>query len=253
MFGAVVLVATCVVGTVASADIAEPLGAADDGAPLMRRVAAAYTRDVAGVVAVRSHSDLRIAAPLFGRHIVDDDWYVYRDGTLAASSHKVDPRQPPLHDPYRERYLDEYTYRHVRCPTCAAGTAAIAYESDVHDVAHAHGTFVVDDATAHIVRGSETPYSLPWPTKSGELEAVWADSPTGWFPVKIVGAFVGRIGPFVGRAQYAQDITTIDRYASVATATAELMRVTGRAPASAIEAESDPAAPVRAAPPTSAP
>ena len=232
---ALVLVATCGLGAGASADITAPLDTTDDAAPLMRRVAAAYTRDVAGVVAVRSHSDLRIAAPLFGRHIVDDDWYVYRDGTLAATSHKTDPRQPPLHDPYRERYLDEYTFRHVRCATCAPGTAAIAYESDAHDVAHAHGTFVVDDETAHIVSGSETPYALPWPTKSGELDAEWAESAKGWFPVKIVGAFVGRIGPFVGRAQYAQEITTIDRYANVETASAELTRLTGRASASAIE------------------
>lgn len=214
-----------------ASEIVTPVAAANDGTELMERVAAAYTLDVAGVLAVRSHSDLTIKAPIFGRHIVDDNWYVFENGNLTASSHKTDPRQPPLHDPYRSSYLSEYTYQLAPCATCAPGTSAIAYESKTRDVAHAHGTFIVNTTTAHIISGSETPYKLPWPTKSGELNAVWADSGDGWFPVKVDGAFVGNIGPFVGRAFYAQANTTIERYRSVSAATASLVASTGLAAA----------------------
>ena len=101
--------AVALVAFVAAAPLAS--GASDDPATaLMRRVAAAYSTAVAGVVAVRSHSDLTITAPVFRRHIVDNGWYVFSDGVLTATSHKSDPRQPPLHDPYRERYLGEYTF-----------------------------------------------------------------------------------------------------------------------------------------------
>lgn len=218
-----------------ASEIDSPLATRDDGAARMQRVAAAYDLDVAGVLAVRSHSDLTIKAPIFGRHIVDDNWYVFENGTLAASSHKTDPRQPPLHDPYRSSYLSEYTYRIERCATCSPGTSAIAYESKTRDVAHAHGTFIVNDASAHIMSGSETPYKLPWPTKSGELDALWSESPNGWFPVKVDGAFVGNIGPFVGRAFYEQSNTTIERYGSVSEATASLVRATGLAAAPGTE------------------
>ena len=194
---------------------------------LMRRVAATYSHDVTGVVAVRSHSELTIAAPVFRRHIVDDGWFVFADGVLAATSHKSDPRQPPLHDPYRERYLGEYTFHSVACTTCAPGSSAIAYESEAHDVAHAHGTLVVDEATARITSSSETPYKLPWPTKSGSLDARWGDAKGGWFPLEIDGAFVGNIGPFVGHARYAQVLSAYDRYPTVATAVATLTNQTG--------------------------
>jgi hypothetical protein len=193
----------------------------------MRRVAATYSKDVAGVVAVRSHSELTIAAPVFRRHIVDDGWFVFADGVLVATSRKVDPRQPPLHDPYRERYLAEYTFRVVACAACAPGTTEIAYDSAAHDAAHAHGTLVVDDVTARIASSSETPYKLPWPTKSGSLDAHWGDAPAGWFPLHIDGAFVGNIGPFVGHARYAQALSAYDRYSSVATAVAALANRTG--------------------------
>lgn len=215
----------------ASSTIVAPISTPVDGNALMQRVATAYARNVSGVVAVRSHGDLTIRAPLFGRHIVEDDWYVFENGDLVASSRKADPRQPPLHDPYRANYLSEYTYRVAPCPTCAPGTSAIAYESEQRDVAHAHGTFVIDTVTAHIISGSETPYRLPWPTKSGELDAVWAETPGGWFPVRVEGAFVGKVGPFVGRATFAQANGTIERYPSIAAATEALVRATGLAAA----------------------
>ncbi len=204
--------------------VGTPDGAA---AALMRRVAATYSHDVAGVVAVRSHSELTIVAPVFRRRIVDDAWYVFADGVLAATSHKNDPRQPPLHDPYRERYLAEYAFHAVACATCAPGTTAIAYDSSARDVAHAHGTLVVDEATARITNSSETPYKLPWPTKSGSLDARWGEVSDGWFPLQIDGAFVGNIGPFVGHARYAQVLGAYDRYPSVATAVAVLAKQTG--------------------------
>ncbi len=217
-------------GAYASETVA-PMVTGDDGTALMERVAVAYALDVAGVLAVRSHSDLTIKAPIFGRHITDDNWYVFENGNLTASSHRSDPRQPPLRDPYRATYLPEYTYQLTPCTTCAPGTSAIAYESKFRDVAHAHGTFIVNTATAHIISGSETPYKLPWPTKSGELNSVWANSSGGWFPVKVDGAFVGNIGPFVGRAFYAQSNTTIERFRSVSAATASLIASTGLAAA----------------------
>jgi hypothetical protein len=227
-FALVALVAAAPLPSGASDAREVPAGAASEtAAALMQRVAEAYSNEVAGVVAVRSHSELTIAAPVFRRHIVDDGWFVFADGALAATSHKSDPRQPPLHDPYRERYLAEYTYRVVACATCAPGTTAIAYDSPARDVAHAHGTLVVDEATARIVSSSETPYKLPWPTKSGSLDARWGEAGGGWFPLQIDGAFVGNIGPFVGRARYAQALSAYDRYSSVATAVTALANRTG--------------------------
>jgi hypothetical protein len=202
-----------------------------DAAALMRRVAAHYAADVAGVLAVRSHSQLIIKAPFFGRRIASDAWYVFVNGVVAASSATPDPRRPPLRDPYVARYLDDYAFRFAPCPACAPGTRAVAYESAARDVEHAHGTFVVDVARASIQSGSETPYKLPWPTKSGELDAVWDAAPAGWFPVRVSGEFVGNVGPFVGHASYTQTNSAFERYGSVADAVRALERLTGLAAA----------------------
>jgi hypothetical protein len=213
-------------GGSSSANAAADVSYGGDATRLMRDVAAAYAASTEGVIGVRSHSELTIAAPVFRRHIVDDAWFVFRDGTLVASSKKPDPRQPPLHDPYKQRYLDEYAFQTAPCPACAPDTVAIAYESKSHDVAHAYGTLVIDRETSRIVSATETPYRLPWPTKRGVLAASWGGAAGAWFPLTIDGSFVGSIGPFVGHATYAQALSDYDRSPTVDAAVAALVQQT---------------------------
>jgi|GEM_PF-1846712 len=215
---------------------AEPPGPggvpAGDAGALMGRVAAVYARATRGTIGVRSSSVLTIEAPLFHKRIARDSWFVFADGVLVRSDTPLDPRRPPLHDPYDPRYVGEYRFTFAPCPACAPGAVAVTYDARAHDRAHASGTLTVDEATARIVRDTERPYALPWPTREGALEATWGGDETGWFPLTIAGDFVGRIGPFTGRAHYAQ---TLSHYARFADAEAAVAALDGRAgaPASA--------------------
>ncbi|MBD5604574.1 MAG: hypothetical protein IAI48_05725 [Candidatus Eremiobacteraeota bacterium] len=194
----------------------------DDAQDLVRRVATRYAQSARGVIGVRSQSLLVVEAPLFKRRIANDGWFVFVDGVLEKSKDAPDPRQPPLRDPYRTEYLGEYVYAFTSCRDCRPGTEAVAFSSPIRDVRHASGTLVIDTATALIVAQTETPYKLPWPTKSGDLVATWGTTDGGWFPKSITGSFVGKIGPFVGHARYAQTLSPYRRFEDVATATAAL-------------------------------
>ncbi len=187
----------------------------EDVVALVAHVARTYAEATRGVLAVRSTSDLRIDAPVFRKRIHDDSWFVFRDGTLAESSKPEDPRRPQLHEPYREIYLAEYHFAYAPCVACANETVAIAFDSPLHDTAHAHGILTVDVASGRIVASSETPYRLPWPTTGGSLDATWGEVAGGWFPIAITGEFVGRIGPFVGHAHYRQALSSYERYATL--------------------------------------
>jgi hypothetical protein len=194
--------------------------AADDGTPanasqLMQRVAATYAESTRGVVGVHSTSLLRIDAPIVGRKIANDGWFVFVDGVLAKSSQTRDPRQPPLRDPFRAAYLADYTFTYAPCPDCASGDVAVAFTSRFRDVEHASGRIVVDPVTARIVSETEKPYKLPWPTQDGALVATWGSAGGGWYPLAISGTFIGRIGPFVGHAYYTQSLTAYERFANV--------------------------------------
>lgn len=209
----------------AAADVASVVpdgGDRTDVTALMRRVALAYADATRGTIGVRSTSLLTIEAPLFHRRIADDGWFVFADGSLARSSTPPDPRRPQLHDPYDARYLAEYRFRFVGCAGCRAGDVAVAYESPSRDAAHATGTLVIESATAHVVHDTERPYKLPWPTRDGALEATWGAAADGWFPQTIAGDFVGRIGPFVGHARYAQTLSAYARFPNVDDAASSL-------------------------------
>jgi hypothetical protein len=186
-----------------------------DAATLIANVARTFADSTRGVVGVRSTSDLRIVAPIFRKNIHDDAWFIFRNGMLAQSSKAPDPRQPPLHDPYREAYLGEYRYALTPCISCTPNEVAIRFESTAHDVAHAYGSLIVDRRTDRIISSTETPYKLPWPTRSGSLDATWGFVAGTWLPIGIRGTFVGRVGPFVGHAEYRQELLDYGRYATV--------------------------------------
>jgi hypothetical protein len=188
---------------------------ADDAAKLIANVARTYADSTRGVLAVRSTSDLQIIAPVFRKNIHADAWFVFRDGTFAQGSEPPDPRQPPVHEPYREAYLGEYTYALTPCRSCKPDEVAIHFEGIAHDVAHAFGQLVVNRTSGRIVASSETPYKLPWPTRSGSLDATWGDVEGTWLPIGVRGAFVGRIGPFIGHAEYRQALSEYRRYDTV--------------------------------------
>ncbi len=213
------LAVTPVTAQPVSSQTALPDGTSHDAAAtLIANVARAFDDSTRGVLGVRSTSELRIVAPVFRRVIHDDAWFVFADGTLAQSSKAPDPRQPPIHDPYREAYLGEYRYALAPCRACAPNEVAIRFDGIAHDVAHAYGSLVVDRTTDRIVASTETPYKLPWPTRSGSLDATWGYAAGAWLPIGIRGRFVGRIGPFVGHAEYRQDLSYFGRYVSVADA-----------------------------------
>jgi hypothetical protein len=181
-----------------------------DAAALIARVASTYAYATRGVLGARSISSLTIAAPVFRKTIRDDTWFVFADGNLVQSGKPPDPRQPPLHDPYRAEYLGEYRYAVAACAACTKDDVDIAFESPSHDVAHARGDLIVDRATGRIISSRETPYKLPWPTKDGYLDATWGSVAGRWLPVAISGTFEGRIGPFIGHASYSQTLTFAD-------------------------------------------
>jgi len=208
--------------------IADAPATSTDATELMHRVASAYAQTAHGVVGVRSQSLLTIKAPVFHRRIANEGWFVFVDGTLAMSSESRDPRQPPLRDPYRAEYARDYAFAYAPCPSCSPGTAAVAFSSPLHDVEHASGQLVIDLDTALIVSQTEKPYKLPWPTQDGQLVATWGRVGGGWFPETIAGAFVGRIGPFVGHATYAQSLSSYNYYPNVETAAVALRQ--GAAP-----------------------
>ncbi len=190
----------------------------DDAASLIANVAHTYADSTRGVLAVRSTSDLEIIAPVFRKNIHDEAWFVFRDGTFVQGSEPPDPRQPLVHEPYREAYLGEYRYALAACRSCTPNESAIHFEGIGHDMAHAFGLLVVDRTTGRIVASSETPYKLPWPTRGGSLDATWGDVAGTWLPIGVRGRFVGRIGPFIGHAVYRQDLSDYRRYATVADA-----------------------------------
>ncbi len=210
------LASVLVSGSVAADEVAIDVDA------LVARMAQTYATETRGVLGVCSSSELRIEAPVFHKTIAEDTWFVFRDGALAESGKPQDPRRPPLHEPYRAEYLAEYRYTLVPCATCTRDTVAIAFASDARDTQHARGSLVVDRASARIIESDETPYKLPWPTSDGSLTASWGAVDGGWFPLAIAGAFVGRIGPFVGHARYRQRLTDYARYASLDDATRAL-------------------------------
>jgi hypothetical protein len=187
----------------------------DEAATLIANVARTYADSTRGVFAVRSTSDLQIIAPVFRKNIHADAWFVFRDGTFAQGSEAPDPRQPQVHEPYREAYLGEYIYALAPCRSCTSSEVAIRFEAREHDVTHAFGQLVVDRTSGRIVTSSETPYKLPWPTRSGTLDATWGDVADTWLPIGVHGTFVGRIGPFVGHADYRQALSAYERYATV--------------------------------------
>ncbi len=191
------------------------VSSADEASKLIEIVARTYADATHGVLAVRSTSDLEIIAPVFRKNIHADAWFVFRDGNFAQGSEPPDPRQPPLHEPYRDAYLGEYTYSLAPCRSCSPNEVAIHFTGIAHDVAHAFGSLVVDRTTGRIVSSSETPYKLPWPTRSGSLDATWGDVAGTWLPTGVRGSFIGRIGPFVGHAEYRQGLSGYRRYDTV--------------------------------------
>jgi len=219
--------AACLIGFAASS---LPAGADDaesstDATQLMQRVANTYAESTRGILGVRSQSLLVIKAPVFGRKIRNDGWFVFENGTLSKSNQTRDPRQPPLRDPFRKEYLSDYSFSFAACTDCAPGAVAVAFSSRFKDVEHASGTIVVDPATALIITETEKPYKLPWPTQDGALVATWGSAGGGWFPKTISGSFVGRIGPFVGHAYYAQTLTAYSRFPDVDDAAKSLASV----------------------------
>jgi hypothetical protein len=197
---------------------------------LILRVASTYADATRGILGAHSVSDLTIAAPVFRKTIHDDTWFVFDDGKLVRSAKAPDPRQPPLHDPYRSEYLGEYRYAFAPCAACNANDVEIAFASPQHDTAHARGDLIVERDTGRIVSSDETPYKLPWPTKDGQLDATWGAVAGRWLPRTISGDFVGRIGPFIGHATYSQTLSFSD-YPSLDDATKALGGTgTGRVP-----------------------
>jgi hypothetical protein len=228
------LIGVCLAFVLVSSHLCTPASGAEnqdvtkeDASSIMRLVAANYAIEVLGVVGVRSHKELTISGPMLQRHTSDDAWYVFQNGALVASSHKADPRQPPLREPYRSEFLGEYSFHLTGKPPRESGTTSIAFESLTHDAVHAHGTLVVDDATGHIMTFTETPYAFVWPTKSGQFDVAWGGSGSDWYPQHIDGAFMGSVGPFVGHAQYVETLSSYEHYSNVDTATSALMRATG--------------------------
>ena len=161
-------------------------------AMLMPRATAAHDLDITGLLSVHSHGDLTIKAPCCNRHILANNWFVFENENLVASSHTADRRQPPDHEL-------------VSCRTSATGTSPIA---------------------ADIISGSETPYELSWPSKSAECKQTWCDTSLGGFPIKVQGAFVGNVASFVGHAFDARANTAIERVQSEVEATTSLSRCT---------------------------
>ncbi len=226
-------IACAVAATPASVPSPGPTAAAD---LLMQRIAERYADESRGTIAVRSHSVLIVDAPMNRRTTTADEWYVTNDGDLRASSEKQDARRPLVHDPVRSPWLAEYQYEIVPCDGCTPGELAIGYTSRSADAYHAHGTLIVDPTAERVVRNTETPYALPWPTRHGVIQITWGQAAIGWFPVAMDGVFDGKVGPFGGTAHFTQRLAPYTRYPRDDAAIAALAAETGK-PAQTLDAQ----------------
>jgi hypothetical protein len=190
-------------------------------AAIVQRAAQTYADQSRGVVAFRTHVTVRSAQRLLPQDQVDDAWFVLEDGRVARSG--GDPNGPAAaeaaaHQPYDLRYVAEYAFASAPCAGCAAGAVAVAYTGVSHDAQHGRGVLVIDTRTARIIRSTTEPYVVPKPARSGMLVTTWGATDAGWYPIATDGTFVGRVGPFSGRAALTQRFSAYQRYQDVATA-----------------------------------
>lgn len=190
--------------------------------PLVRRIGAAYAEESHGVIGFRSHALVQTSPRFVRPDQVDDAWIVDVDGRAVQVRGGVATGPAAtgaaVHQPYDARYAGEYRFVSAPCTGCAAGSVAVAYDTDAHDVAHGRGVMVVDERTARVLRMTVTPFVVPRPASTGSLTTTWGGTTAGWFPVATDGTFNGRIGPFPGHATLTQRFTGYKRYSDLASA-----------------------------------
>jgi hypothetical protein len=191
-------------------------------AALVRRIGAVFAEESRGVVGFRSHALVQ-TSPHFARpDQIDEAWVVDVDGR-AVNVRGGDAAGPAaaeaaVHQPFDPRYVAEYRFLPAPCTGCAAGSVALAYDTDAHDVAHGHGLIVIDERSARVLRVTVQPFVVPRPARDGTITTTWGSTAAGWLPVAATGTFSGRIGPFGGHATLTQRFTDHKRYADLAAA-----------------------------------
>lgn len=196
--------------------------AASTPADLVQRAAALFASTSRGVIAFRSHAVVRTSPHFVRPDQVDDALIVDLDGR-AVHVRGGDAAGPAateaaVHQPYDARFVGEYRYTLASCTGCAAGSVAVAYDSDAHDAAHGRGVIVVDARTARVMRVTVQPFVVPKPATAGTITTTWGTTTAGWLPVTADGTFSGHIGPFGGHATLTQAFTEYKRYPDVASA-----------------------------------
>ena len=212
------------VPAVAAASAAEPppSTSAVQAATLVRRAGATFADESRGVIAFRSHAVVRTSPRFVRPDQIDDAWVIDLDGR-AVHVRGGDAAGPAateavVHQPYDARYASEYRYAPTPCTDCAAGTLAVAYDTDAHDAAHGRGLMIIEERTARVLRVTAAPFVVPRPASTGTLTTTWGPTPAGWLPVSADGTFSGHIGPFGGHATLTQRFTGYKRYPDVASA-----------------------------------
>jgi hypothetical protein len=217
-----VLIALSLAPVGASAYASPPAPSAAQAAALVQRVGAAFAEESRGVIGFRSHAVVRTSPHFIRSDQIDDAWIVDVDGR-AVRVRGGDATGPAataaaVHQPYDARYAGEYRYALAPCIGCAAGSVAVAYDTDAHDAAHGRGVIVIEERTARVLRLTAEPYVVPRPASSGMVTTTWGPTPVGWFPVSTDGTFSGHVGPFGGHATLTQQYSGYRRYPDVATA-----------------------------------
>jgi len=188
---------------------------------LMARVIAATAQAQRGLVGFETDSHLDAHAGFFRRDQEERRWFVLSGGIALRTGLRLGSDAPfgkaaeeQKHEPWGA-YGNEYHFSAATCGHCAAGTLAIAFESDLHDRLHGHGTLLVEPDRARVVHETFIPYVLPGVARSALIDIEFGTTPVGWLPRSLHGDFSGRMGPFAGSAQLRETFEDYRRFASV--------------------------------------
>jgi len=118
--------------------------------------------------------------------------------------------------PVDARYSDDYRFENASCDGCAVGESAFAFTTTVHDRWHGHGTVVIDNATARVVRIAYTYEKPPDHATSADAVETFGEGMQGlWTCTHVEENYHGRMGLIGGTATMTYTLDHFKRFAQL--------------------------------------
>ncbi|MEO6991863.1 MAG: hypothetical protein ABI346_02885, partial [Candidatus Baltobacteraceae bacterium] len=178
--------------------------------PIVARAVLAYAASVKGTIGMERHFSTDVSAGPVRHREESDSGYLMRDGAFAKIAYyrivrdhstferaALDKRNAQTNqdwsngkvffkEPYDPRFTADYRFGSPSaCATCAAGTMAVPFTSQVHDAQHGDGTIWID-ASARVVKLTYSPKVLPPHASSGTVtETSGQATPDLWYVTRI--------------------------------------------------------------------